>query len=198
MDPLQSTDVRDLVRQGIAAARSGRAAEARQLLQRVVELDPDDEMAWLWLSGLMETPAKKRECLKQVLRINPQNVFARAGLTRLSAEPLPDDAPSLEARLAAVTQPPGTSNQHPTQPSIKRPTWVRRDVASPKAPSEGEREMLCPGCDHPISPHMRVCPNCYLELKPLEELLQRNVLPPDTKPLERKPKRRGLLGLLSG
>jgi tetratricopeptide (TPR) repeat protein len=96
-----------LLRKGIAAARAGRAQEARRLLQQIVALDPDNEMAWLWLSGLVATNQEKMNCLERVLRSNPHNAYARAGLDRLrSASPPPSaskEQDELEARLASVS-----------------------------------------------------------------------------------------------
>jgi type II secretory pathway component HofQ len=96
------TEIKLLLQKGIASARSGRSDEARQILQQVIEADPSNEMAWLWLSGLMTTNQQKRACLEQVLEANPENVYARAGLARLPDEPcIAED--ELEARLASVT-----------------------------------------------------------------------------------------------
>jgi hypothetical protein len=81
------TKISLLLQQGIAAARSGRSIEARQVLRQVVNGDPTNEMAWLWLSGLVESDDQKRNCFEQVLRANPDNVYARAGLARLQRVP---------------------------------------------------------------------------------------------------------------
>jgi hypothetical protein len=105
------TEIKLLLQKGIASARSGRSDEARQILQQVIEADPSNEMAWLWLSGLMTTNQQKRACLEQVLEANPENVYARAGLARLPDEPsLAED--EVEARLASVT------SSYVTSPSI--------------------------------------------------------------------------------
>ena len=58
-------------------------------------------MAWLWLSGLMATNPQKRECLEQVLRTNPRNAYARAGLARLR-KAIRAEEEMLEARLSSV------------------------------------------------------------------------------------------------
>lgn len=73
-----STD--DLLRQGIAAARSGRKAEAREKLLLVVERDEQNEQAWLWLSGVVESASDRRVCLENVLTINPASAAAQKGL----------------------------------------------------------------------------------------------------------------------
>lgn len=49
-----------LLKQGVAALKAGRKGEARDLLTQVVEQDERNEMAWLWLSGAVETEEKHR------------------------------------------------------------------------------------------------------------------------------------------
>ena len=56
----------DLLKQGIAALKAGRKAEARTLLMQVVEQDERNEMAWLWLSGAVDTDEDRRVCLENV------------------------------------------------------------------------------------------------------------------------------------
>ena len=79
----------DLLNQGITALKAGRKAEARALLARLLQQDPRDEQAWLWLSGAVETDEERRRCLERALALNPGNQAARRGLARLSPGPLP-------------------------------------------------------------------------------------------------------------
>jgi DNA-directed RNA polymerase subunit RPC12/RpoP len=82
--------VRELLVRGIAAARTGDPkdkAEARLYLERVLRA-PDAELeqkakAWLWLSQVEDDPAKKRECLENVLAFDPSDASARRGLAIL-------------------------------------------------------------------------------------------------------------------
>jgi regulator of sirC expression with transglutaminase-like and TPR domain len=67
----------------------------------VVQVDPDNEMAWLWLSGLMTTKKHKRACLERVLQANPENAYARASLVRLQDTPQVD-ASALEFFLEFI------------------------------------------------------------------------------------------------
>jgi len=73
--------VEQLLEEGMAAARANNKEEAEDLLNRVVLLDPNNETAWLWLSGVVEGMEKQREYLGRVVEINPSNPFARAGLS---------------------------------------------------------------------------------------------------------------------
>jgi tetratricopeptide (TPR) repeat protein len=74
-----------LLSAGIAAAKAGRADEARELLARLLELDPDSERAWLWMSDLVPDD-EKIVCLQNVLEINPANELAQLGLAHLLQE----------------------------------------------------------------------------------------------------------------
>lgn len=85
-----SAEIAMLLQKGIAAARSGRTIEARKSLHSVVQADPGNEMAWLWLSGLATTNEHKRACLERVLQANPENAYARASLVRLQDTPQTD------------------------------------------------------------------------------------------------------------
>lgn len=63
----------DLTRQGIEAFRVGKREEARKLLLTAVKQNPDSESAWGWLYNVAENDKDRIYCLKQVLRINPNN-----------------------------------------------------------------------------------------------------------------------------
>lgn len=64
----------------ITAVRSGRKEEGRQLLNLLIQQNPNDEMAWLWMSSVVNTDEQRARCLYHVLAINPDNEIARKGL----------------------------------------------------------------------------------------------------------------------
>ncbi len=72
--------------QGVAAARSGDRATARRLLLQVVEADPRNELAWIWLASVATTAKDRRTCLERVLAINPNNTRAKEALARMGDE----------------------------------------------------------------------------------------------------------------
>src|SRR5262245_43586923 len=78
-----------LVDQSIAALRGGDKARAAELLAQAIQLDPNHEQAWLWLSGIVATDAERRFCLERVRAINPNNAAAQEGLTILPADVVP-------------------------------------------------------------------------------------------------------------
>lgn len=95
----------ELLRQGIAAAKAKQRREAVEALRAVTahtEATPEQQVqAWLWLSGVHETPAQRRACLEAVLRIDPAHAIAKQGLARLPAEaPNAEDAAPDQAASA--------------------------------------------------------------------------------------------------
>ena len=61
--------------------------EQVQLARKAVELDPYSEMAWLWLSAVVESKEEQQTCLQNVLVVNPENERARQGLESLGVDP---------------------------------------------------------------------------------------------------------------
>lgn len=77
---MSSTEV---LQRAIQAARSGRKEDARNLLLDLVEVDPQNEMAWIWLSGLVDSFEDKIIACENVLTINPSNEKIKLYLTEL-------------------------------------------------------------------------------------------------------------------
>lgn len=71
------------------AAKSGEKDKARRLLEQVIEADPANETAWLWLSAVVDTKAEKIKCLETALKLNPTNQEAKMALGWLRAGPSP-------------------------------------------------------------------------------------------------------------
>jgi hypothetical protein len=64
----------------VSAIRSGRKEEGRQLLNLLIQQDPNDDKAWLWMSSVVETDEQRARCLYHVLAINPNSEIAQQGL----------------------------------------------------------------------------------------------------------------------
>ncbi|MGC9356671.1 MAG: tetratricopeptide repeat protein, partial [Anaerolineae bacterium] len=67
-------------------AKRGDRARARQLFMEVLEVDPNNEEAWLWLAGVAATLEDAKVYLETVLAINPEHKKAREGLRWLSKQ----------------------------------------------------------------------------------------------------------------
>lgn len=64
-------------------------ARARDLLTRLIKSNPKNPEYWLWMSSVVETGRERIFCLKEALKLDPENQLARRGLI-LSGE-LPRD-----------------------------------------------------------------------------------------------------------
>ncbi len=99
--------INSLLNEGIAAARSGQAARARDLLMQAVEADETNESAWLWLSSVVENLEDRQVCLENVLALNPNSVAAQKGLAWIDQQRAERKSPP-EAASPAKTPPPST------------------------------------------------------------------------------------------
>jgi pimeloyl-ACP methyl ester carboxylesterase len=85
----------DLVSQAAYLLQNGDRAGACQLLAEALRQRPDDEQAWLWLSGAVESDKERLDCLQRVLAIDPGNQAALAGLEALSQHGRTANSPGL-------------------------------------------------------------------------------------------------------
>lgn len=70
------SELGNMLRTGVKFAQEGNRADARQLLLRVTDSDPENETAWLWLASISEYPEELLIFLQNVLKINPENARA--------------------------------------------------------------------------------------------------------------------------
>ena len=105
-----STNTKELVQRGKAAARVGRLDEARTYLDRAVKLEPGNVEAWLALTAVVQDPAQKIACFETILRLEPDNVEARLGLEMMQQDLQPGEPAgqvteeNLEAVIAAASR----------------------------------------------------------------------------------------------
>jgi tetratricopeptide (TPR) repeat protein len=76
----------ELMQEGIRHVREGHMAEAYQVFKQVIERDPRNEFAQIWISVTSENRAEKRAALEKALEINPDSPHAREALRALNAE----------------------------------------------------------------------------------------------------------------
>lgn len=90
--------MQEKLKAGIEAARQGEKAAARRLLRQVVDNEPNNEIAWMWLASVAESLQERRLCLERVVRLNPKNARAREALQQLDAIAGPSRRPTGQAR----------------------------------------------------------------------------------------------------
>ncbi|MFB0534565.1 MAG: tetratricopeptide repeat protein [Anaerolineae bacterium] len=167
----------DLLHEGIAAAKAGQRDRARELLMHVVEQDEENALAWLWLSGVVDSLDDREICLENVLALDPDNDVARKGLAFVrkqkeiqapsSAETMPPSASLPESPVAARAERPAT-----LAAAILRDDFARRrpppepEPEPPPTPPQDEFDnpYLCPYCAAQTYPDDRKCQACGAEL----------------------------------
>jgi tetratricopeptide (TPR) repeat protein len=169
----------DWLRAGIAAAKSGQRERARDLLMRVVEQDEENPLAWLWLSGVVDSLDDREICLENVLALDPDNDAARKGLAFVRRQKGSQAPPSAETMLPSVPSPePSAAEERAGRPPTLAAAILHEDFArrrpppepepepSPPAPLQDEfdNEYLCPYCATQTHPDDRKCKTCGADL----------------------------------
>lgn len=140
----------------IQLARAGDKKAARQILLRLVQEQPTNEMAWIWLADTLPDEAQRIAALKQCLKLIPQSQMARKALQVLEsaqkpavteekpAEVQPTSAPS--ASQPAVSQPPAEPGGFENLLSLREEVVLpmEEEEAPPFIFDEGEREFAPP------------------------------------------------------
>lgn len=68
--------------EAIAVIRAGEIEQGRRLLIEVLQEEPRNAQAWLWMSGVVSDPERRRQSLLAVLEIDPDNELAKKGLAK--------------------------------------------------------------------------------------------------------------------
>jgi hypothetical protein len=98
----------DLIQQGVDAYKSGDHETARKLLTEAIQLYPNNERAWGWMCNVCTNDQERILCLKQMVRINPDNQNTRKELMNLenkipiSPKPTGSQDVKLNTKLHAV------------------------------------------------------------------------------------------------
>ena len=113
----------------IQAIRLGQRRLAREIIIRVIEAEPTNENAFLWLAAIAETREEALSILERVLVMNPSNALVSnaLGVQRLNYRFQPADAAPLP-----LQQPPSIDPLSPDCPVCQ----------TPKSGSSG----VCPAC----------------------------------------------------
>lgn len=141
---MASDDIQNLLKSGIEAARSGNKTVARGIFEQVIKLDSQNELAWMWLASVLETPAERQRALQRVLSLNPQNERAKQALEKLQGAAAPAKRDSevprkpptgpLRPKTAPLAQPPA--------PSAPPEARLRTDFAPPAGRRRGMSSTL--------------------------------------------------------
>jgi hypothetical protein len=126
----------------ITAIRSNRKEEGRQLLNLLIQENPNNEMAWLWMSSVVNTDEQRARCLYHVLAINPDNQIARRGLQLLGivvSDSRPVKVPRDSQPIKIPTPSPPNTRFIPTDTQPLKPEPASKPIKPGAAPGEERR-----------------------------------------------------------
>ncbi len=126
-----------LLKEGIAAARAGQAAQARACLLLVVQADERNVQAWYWLSRVVESPDEREICLENVLALDPGHAAVQSELAALRTQTA--QAPS------------------PARPAVEFIPATPEECLVSNAAVE---PLPCPYCGAQAAALARQCPTC--------------------------------------
>lgn len=155
---MDASETSALLQAGIAAAKSGRNEEAREIFLRVIELDDHNEHAWLWMSAVVDSIQDRIVCLENVLTINPESRAAHRGLDQLQsqippkAQIEPDPAPlTPDEPAASIVEVDDRPAEAALSPPVERPGTL--DVQDPP-------DRICVHCGTPNPAWRDLCSLC--------------------------------------
>lgn len=97
----------DLTRQGIAALKAGDQQQAASLLKQAIREDKNNQIAWLWLSGCVDSDEDKIQCLERVVSIDATSEAgqrAARGLEQIQGLELPGEDNIAKNRQGQIQQ----------------------------------------------------------------------------------------------
>ena len=153
------------VQSAIEAAKQGDNTKALAFLKQVLNANPNDVDAWLVLAAVLDDPARKRQCLNRVLKLDPVNQVAREELLEMDraemggtptftpgnfdepaassqGEPVPASTPLYQSEATPAFYSTGTSAFEPEALEQPSPQAKTQPQAAPSnnAPAKKQKE----------------------------------------------------------
>jgi lipoprotein-anchoring transpeptidase ErfK/SrfK len=103
----QDGQIAVLMQRGLEAARAGQRGRARRYFAAILEIDPQNERAWLERAAVLDDPQETLAHLSRALELNPGNERARSALrdVRRDAGNLPPCRSPFHLQLASSRAP---------------------------------------------------------------------------------------------
>ena len=164
------------LQEAIQAAREGRRVEARNMLLEVVDTDPQNESAWIWLTGLVDDLEDKIIACENVLTINPSNERVRAYLNQLLErkktvqDPAPVEEGQEPVRPKPTTRPPAPKAE---QPAAGTDPWKLAKLFETEGKLEEAHKVLVDLAA--VTRDSVVFDQIYKELSRIEALQEENI-----------------------
>jgi len=149
----------DELLQAIEAIKADDKPKAQRLLALALKKEPNNELAWLWMSRVVDDPQKEQMCLQKVLRINPNNRSAKL-LLRYHDDSLPEESVDVGETSMSVPAMDGTAPAPGLQqPEVSTPVSLPQpEPLRPEEPIHTQQTQYCSNCGAPVAGNF--CSNC--------------------------------------
>jgi hypothetical protein len=84
---LKARAMADPIPQAISLIEAGKFDQAHAVLLEKLKAEPENDVAWFWMSKVVATNELREECLQEALKYNPKNSIARSALDELHVKP---------------------------------------------------------------------------------------------------------------
>lgn len=179
---MSTAETNHQLKEAITAAKVGQREKAHQLLMDILRADEENELAWLWLSGVVKSKDERRICLENVLTLNPDNQIAQKGLAKLG-QPTPEPSSEQEADYETEEKvmrreyepfSPASAILYPER-QVQEVRWQEPKVAQKAARAEikatstyddvwSRNVEMCAYCAHELTFDDTECPQCKRKL----------------------------------
>lgn len=130
----------------IELIKSGNKREARKMLMKIVQAEPGNEKAWLWMAETMADETGRISILKRYLNINPTSKTVIKALhalekqqVKVSSSPKQkNDIPTSPIRVRPAMKPAATLEETSKIVIYPRPVAVEDDLSNRPAPAQEE------------------------------------------------------------
>jgi hypothetical protein len=149
---VSTPEMEQLLERAITHVNAGELDQGRSLLEKILEQDPKNDRAWVWLSGCVDDPMQRRICLQQALSANPNNQAALDGMRVLTGELVQTasgQASLLDRRLSAISMgetaasmPSSQQQAAPASPEEGGPSLAMDQEPGEAAPGGGSNKRL--------------------------------------------------------
>jgi hypothetical protein len=153
------SDVNEVLQQAMEFYVAGHTVEAKALLLDLVRAHPALEAGWMFLSYTLDDPKQKADCLRQVLKLNPQNTEAKGSLDQLLPTPSAEPKPAASAHSSPFTVDISHANDNVVAGAEATPalTWESKMVSAFPETTE-VRKPAQPAAAKPPPPITREAP----------------------------------------
>ena len=79
----------DLLQTAIQLAQQGQKEAARSKLMQIIQTEPGNQVAWLWLVDTCDTDTERKAILSRAIKLNPKNTVLAQAFDRLSKGAVP-------------------------------------------------------------------------------------------------------------